>query len=233
MASRSIPYVDNVEVLRSIEKKIPGLVEYYEVRENLKKNFVFHESCHAVARGRLTGDDRALKKMNLLLEESYANTCELFGALEAEDSAHRIFYEANSFTALFEMRGNLKKLCNDVGAPLVFQFVMLGYLHSNFLFNSFSEKEFEKVSIYLAKINNTAISPLHLKALRVLLKVCFTLDLNFRTTTTGLHLKLSGVPDSSLVGDFSYFDTICNNGFYHRALKQLTDTALGEKYESK
>jgi hypothetical protein len=233
MESRIIPYVDNTEVLRSLEIRCPRQIDFFEIRENLKKNHGYHESCHGIARhwlGKLTDQN---SRLHLLIEESFSNSCELFGILEAEDAAHRIFYEMNSYTSLFDIRTNLKRACEELGREVMFRFFMLGYLHSNHLFSSYSESDFMKTAIFVTGDSGSRLSAQQLKMVRGLVKVCFTLDFNFRTTTTGLFLKLNGIPALNQDATSSEYLDIIFNGGYRECLGKLTEIALGGLYESR
>ena len=225
MNSGQIPYVDNVGVLQQLEKKCPHAVEWFEISENLKRNYVLHESCHAVARKFLKSDETVGGMLALMLEESYANTCELFGILDAEDQAHRIFYESNSYTTLFELRTNLKKACDEIGEPIVFQFFLFGYLHSNYLHNSFSDIDFLAVQKLAEGLAGRQLPAAQIKTVRSLVKVCFTLDLDFRTTTTGLHLKLSQV-SPALSSKNSYAGVLAEKSELINSIQRLTQLAL-------
>lgn len=229
MKSRIIPYFNNVDVLQELENRCPA-VEWAEVSQNLKRNFVMHESCHAIAVNLDGGSKSPQSRLSILIEESFANTCELFGILDAEDAAHKIFYECNSYSAVFEMKTNLKKACAEIGKAEMFNFFMLGYLHSNFLFNSFSEKQFDSLLSLVADMSGVRLQPAQVKTLKALLKICFTLDYEFRTVTTGLHLKLSFGGRSFPGGDFSYFTELMQNHSHIDKIQRLTKLALkGEK----
>lgn len=187
LSTKKIPYVDNLSVLESIESQMPSQASWTDIRDSFRKNFLFHESCHAVAR------HYAIDKypvLDMLIEESFANSCELLAVVEAEQSAHKIFYEWNSYTALHEAKTNLKNAMEEFGSVLFFRFIFFGYLHSNFLRNNFEETQLNRVLKIALK---TEISAKQLKTLKALLKICFTLDAGFKEVTTGFYMKLRGV----------------------------------------
>lgn len=187
LSTKKIPYVDNVTVLESIEAQIPNLANWADIRDSFRKNFVFHESCHAVARKYAVGENSIL---DMLIEESFANTCELLAIVEAEQNAHRIFFEWNSFTALHEARTNLRNATEEIGPALFFKFIFFGYLHSNYLRDGMDENQFARV---VKVVSKTELNPKQLKTLKALLKICFTLDTGFKEVTTGFYMKLRGV----------------------------------------
>jgi hypothetical protein len=190
---KKIPYANNVDVLRSLEEKISNTANVSDIILNLKKNFLFHESCHAFARSYSMLSDNSDLALNMLIEESFANTCELLGVIYAEDAAHRFFYELNSYTALFEMKTNLKKACDEMGIEIVATVIFFGYLQSNLLLNSFDEYQFNKIIELAENKNFKKISQAQIKVLKSLVRLCFTLDEEFRRVTTGFYLKLSGL----------------------------------------
>ena len=218
LLTKKIPFLDNVGVLKKIEKIMPDQTEWHELSQNLRKNFLLHESCHAVARelaGPLPAGDFGLK---MLIEESFANTCELLGVVDAGDSAHRIFYEWNSYTALFESRNNIKAALDEIGKEEFFKLIFFGYLHSNFLFDRFDDLQFNKMLAMVSEGFNAK----QLKTARALLKICFTLDRNFREITTNFYLKLSGVDADFRQADrMNYLDRFEKISEYRDYLSRL------------
>ena len=227
MFDQVIPIHDNVSVLKQLERRCPNSIEWQEISENLKKNYLMHESCHAVARSLAKAEGLEKNTLSLLMEEAFANACELFGTLDAEDQVHRIFYDHNSYTAIFDMRSNLKKSCCEVGEETAFKFFVVGYLHANYLFSGFSDKEFQAVVSFFELPEGKAFTASQLKSLRALVKVCFTLDLNFRVTTTGLHMRLNNCrAQAGELENFSYFTKLCSAPEYVRFLNRLAASVL-------
>ena len=87
LQKKIIPYIDNTSVLKQLNDKLPENILWDDISDNLKGNHVFHESCHAVSRSLINEfyKDPVLKTKNdfqnhtlmRLIEESFANTCEL------------------------------------------------------------------------------------------------------------------------------------------------------------
>lgn len=189
LTNKKIVYFDNVSVLVDLVKK-NSAIDWEDLSEALKKNYIFHESCHAVARSVSNQLQTFLAEEKILqffLEESFANTCELMALVDCDDTIHRVFYKQNSYTSLFEERTHLKNTIQLVGEKPLFKFLLLCYLHSHFLFDRLDEKSFNNTLI-LAGLKN--LSPPSLKSLKYLAKIPFTLDLEFRTITANLFLKL-------------------------------------------
>jgi hypothetical protein len=199
-ASKRIPYVDNVSVLSAIVSQLGENAVWDEVTDGLKRNHVFHEACHAVARTQIAKSSSAssseLRILQILLEESFANTCELLAVVDAQDTSHRIFFEANSYTTLFESRSHLKSAMDEFGAEGLFKYVLFSYLYSNFLYESLDDGvllESIRISFGAKEFN-----PKQVKTLRALSRLAFTLDQRFKEVTSRFHLKLSGVKVESL-----------------------------------
>lgn len=193
---KKIPYFDNVSVLKKIEDKSPNLANWDDIRDNLRRNFIFHESAHVCARAVLNCKKDACKDLilNMLIEESFANTCELLAVHYVEDAAHRVFYELNSYATLFDQKNLIKSMVGELGLAQVITFVVYGYIHSNFLHNSIDDKSFNRVCDIVLKNAGQALNAKQVKMLRSLLRNCFTLDENFKQVTTRFYMKLSGAP---------------------------------------
>jgi hypothetical protein len=195
LTEKKIPYADNVLVLKELEKSFPQLTMWDDIQDNLKRNFIFHETCHAVARSeaaQISCDAEPEVVLQMLLEESFANTCELFGVIDALEPAHRIFYEINSYSSLFDHRAFLKSASLEIGEVKLFQFLLLSYLHSNFLSPNLNDNQFNKILKFIS-VDCKNLAPASVKNLKMLAKVCFTLDERFKLVTTRFYLKLSGV----------------------------------------
>ena len=209
LQSKKIPYFDNVTALEQVESKISSTTLWDEVVDNLKKNYVFHEACHAVARSfaeavLLDQPTQDKKILQLLLEESFSNACELLGIIDVGDSLHRIFYEANSYIFVFESRTHLKNLVKSVGFKTTLKFLILSYLHSNYLFESIPEKNFLRM-LKMLDVDSKEVA----KNMRALSKIAFELNPRFRMVTTGFYLRLSGYNvDSKNLKNFDFISTL-------------------------
>jgi hypothetical protein len=188
--SKVIPYFDNVTVLRHL----PQTLAWQSVQDSLRKNYVFHESCHAVARNQTQhllsqNNDQDELIFLRLVEESFANTIELISLIYSDHKTHRFFYQINSFTSLFENQSQFKKASDELGSFDFFHMMMMGYIYSNFLKTSLNEPEFHLICDLAFQKKPRKVPD---KALKSLLKIPFTLDLDFRLQTTPLHLLLNG-----------------------------------------
>lgn len=193
LQSQKIPYLNNVDVLNNLVIKLQDQVSWDELTDGFRRNYIFHESCHAVARSFVQVFPKGLEKIyQLLLEESFANTCELMAVLDVKDSMHRFFYEVNSYTFLFEAQSFLKSGCESIGEVELFQMLMISYFFANVLKSGLSPSDFDFI-LNSVVTNDRKLSKTELKNLKSLCQIPFTLDLRFRTLTTGLYLKLMGL----------------------------------------
>lgn len=216
MAKKEIPYFNNVSVLESLEAKIPKLTTWDDISDNLKGNHVFHEACHAVAKTFTRNLSKSLqaesvenKVLLMLLEESFANTCELLSIIDANDQIHRVFIELNSYVYMMDDRANLINAVKDMGAPTIIRFMLLSYLHANFL-RPPDEKDFERC--FALSAGGKTLDTKNKKTLRALSKIAFKLNPRFREVTTRFHLKLNGInKDVASLGGFDFLRALEKN----------------------
>lgn len=207
LKSKTIPYAPNVAVIAELEAKIPKQTDWDDIVDGFRGTHVFHESCHAVARGFVPelasklGNNVEHRVLAMLLEESFANTCELISIIDADDQIHRLFLELNSYVYMLNDRAGLLNAEREIGRPTLIVFLMLAYLHANFL-RSMTEKDFERCFSIAAQ---GALDQKSKKALRALSKIAFQLNPRFREVTTRFHLKLHGIKtDVSALGSFDF-----------------------------
>lgn len=194
LSSQKIPYLSNASVLQSILDQSNQQAVWEELTDGFRRNYLFHESSHAVARSfGISYFPEAEKLIQVLLEESFANTCELMGVIDAEDYIHQHFYELNSYTFLFEARKYLIQASQFLGEVALFQLLMICYFYSNALKKSLNQKELDLIFSTLFSSDFNELSQVQKKNLKALCHIPFTLDLRFRTHTTGLYLKLTGL----------------------------------------
>ena len=190
---KTIPFHNNVDVLFDIEAKSPGQIEWDFICDGLKQNHIFHESCHAVARTLSSdftfGSGKELLLVIALMEESFANTCELLAVQDTTDAIHKIFYEWNSYICIFQEKTNLKKALVEIGRSQVFKFFILSYLYCNFLHERWEDSDFQRV---LKLCFGAKVSEQTKKILRALSKEVFTLNPRFRYATTSFYLRTNG-----------------------------------------
>lgn len=201
LSSKRLPYSNNVIPLEVLSPQSREKLTWEDLDGNLKKNFLFHESCHGIARhfaDKIMGQwptpdslpNQRMFAFRTLVEESCANACELFGALDAADQTHRIFFEMNSYICHFEIRSQLNKIANEIGGQETLKFIIICYLYSNFLYSHLDDRQMPQI---LKLVTEKTIANDQIKTLRSIGKVAFLLSERFRFQTTEFQLRLAGI----------------------------------------
>jgi hypothetical protein len=231
LTKKQIPYSKNAAAFESLSPVAREAMTWEDIEGNLKKNFVFHEACHGLARslalkhmgpnekGSSLQAHRAFA-LRMLLEESCANTCEFIGVIDATDQVHRIFYEIGSYVCEFESRTYLKNAFMEIGASTVTKFMVLSYLQANHLRTSIDEKSFKR----MVELTGTkSLTAQQSKTLRALGKVAFNLSERFRIQTTAFHLRLNGIATKSTeLFDFDFLAALEGQKGFANFLESLT-----------
>ena len=117
LKSKTIPYLDNTTILKNLENKKPSQISWSHLEHNLRPNYVFHESCHGLARSisenlnlrTVYNQQKEILILTTLIEESFANTCEFIAIAQAKDVVHKLFLQINSYYTDFESVTTLSK----------------------------------------------------------------------------------------------------------------------------
>lgn len=224
LAKKIIPYIDNVTPFKKLNQRILVSLDWNHVIDNVRPNYIFHESCHAVARAMsFEANDISTRITTTLLEESFANTCEFLSIADANDQSHLLFLELNSYFAIFEDRTILKKTIDSLGIAAVFQFMLLCYLHSHFLNERLIDVDFKKIISFTSFEKSPDI-----KVLKSLAQNVFALNPRFRYSTTEMYLRMNNIEISVQNAiDFDYFKLITNDKRLSDFIGRLT-TFLGD-----
>lgn len=217
LKNKFIPYVNNVASLKSLSSRIS--LDWNHVVDNLKPNYVFHESCHAIARSLSPKTASVQEKITvMLIEESFANACEFLAIADVHDPAHRLFLEVNSYFTIFEDRTHLKNAIDKYGLSVMFKFMHICYLHSNFLNEQLNDSDFKKI----VALCDFKISPEN-KVLKSLAQNAFALNPRFRYATTEMYLRLNDIntPINQAL-KFDYIKLISENISLRNFINQLT-----------
>lgn len=226
LAAKTLPYTNNFAAFKDLTKMQLDALTWDDVHGNLKQNFVFHEAAHGVIRAwadPLLGPHQLESQtlpfqqkfvLRMLMEESFANTCELMAIVDLVDSVHRCFFELNSYMNNFEQRTHLKNAVESIGESNVIRFLFLAYLQSNFLRSGIDDSQF-RAMLQLVETAAADFSPgfskdpKNLKTLRALAKIAFQLSDRFRVQTTAFHLRLAGIQTSQQqLFDFDFLKSV-------------------------
>jgi hypothetical protein len=185
---RKIYFYDNVSIIKKIESKIPNLVIWEEISAQLRRNFVFHESCHFVSRSAFLAkfkDELPPLAIKIFIEESFSNACELVAVKDVKDGVHAAFFEFNSYIVHFEAQELISQVIDELGFDKTFQWIWLSYLHCNFLMDRLSDKSFSRLLSFL-RISDR---PTLVKKLKSLNRIALQLNPDFLNSTTSFYLK--------------------------------------------
>jgi len=217
--TKVIPYTPNRAAVQFVADRANEST-WEEIADGFRRCFVFHEACHAVARTQITAfnisafnlktkTNQPLNNSELtflsLMEESFANTCELLGIVDCTSPQLVAFYEANSYTALIKTRHDLIQIQKEVGVEAFFRFMHLCYLQSCFLRHELTERDFKQtLSFANLEIDDARLR----KRLKSVSHIAFTLDQRFREVTTRLHLRINGLrTDFDTLNPLEFFET--------------------------
>lgn len=220
-SQKTIPYRDNVSVLRLI-RDAPNWI--FETSPDLlgQENFIFHESCHAVARNIIESHlnrpllSRALqlKTISVLMEESFANSVEAMAVGYVNSARHRLFLQRNSYMKFDKDWESILRIALKTMAPQkLFQFLFYCFLHANFLYAELRSTELDRILklIYDGK-NLKKFDKQSRTLFRHLAKIALGLQANFRLASTQLFFRSQRIDGhiEKLV-DFDFMDLIENN----------------------
>lgn len=243
---KKIPFVNNVFVLKEIEKKIPGVSQWDDVTDNLKRNHTFHEACHVIARSvskkhfgqfsqqqfKKAGSSEE-KILQLMIEESFANTCELIGIIEVDDAVHKLFYEINSYIFMYEDKSNLKNFFHEFGKKNAFTFLLLSYLHANYIHPKFEDKSLDNVLKIMfektGQLSAVKADAKKMKIFRAISRICFELNPRFRMVTSVFYLRLLGFSISKEeLPRIDFMKIISNQAVYRDFINELIAIVVTE-----
>lgn len=229
LKKKKIPYCNNVNALKEIEKRAPHVFRWAEVPP-LKSNYVMHESAHGVARSlqnrffKIRKTNARQKKqeliLNTLIEESFANSCECIANLYADSDFHDEFLFKNSYIMENETdRKHLRKLAKKVGHRSLFRLLLLAYLFSNFQKTRIEDDEFKRVLRFVG-INEVS-------GVKRVFQIGLRLDPAFTMFTNAFCFRLMGVKENLRQAlDFDFLAFLENDLRYQKwiaALEQIIE----------
>ncbi len=230
LKSKTIPYLDNTTILKNLENKNSSQISWSHLEHNLRPNYVFHESCHAIARSISENlnlrteynQQKEILTLITLIEESFANTCEFMATAQAKEAIHKLFLKMNSYYTDFESVTTLSKVIEVHSAKSIFKMMLLSYLHSNFLVEKISDLHFQQI-LQIAFENSLPKDQQQIKILRSLSKKAFDLNPEFRYTTTEFYLRMASVTQPlEKALDYDFMDLIQKNVKIQKFMNQLT-----------
>ena len=151
---------------------------------------------------------------------------QMLAIIDCDKTAECIFFEVNSYTALFELKDLVQYLANSLGLEKLFTLVLMTYLHSNHLHNSLKDSLFKEIVQASGANDIIDREPKIQKNLKDLLKYCFYLDENFRQVATSFYLRLSTKNQTQInLKEKKYFSEFTKNNEYLKFVKKLSQIA--------
>ncbi len=235
---RKIPFIDNVTVLRQIARA-NDQIELVPDFLLLKRNFVFHESAHACAHQRLkavtwsTPTDSTLRRergeaLRCLVEESFANTCDLFAAANGSTQADTLFIEVNSYASVQKIFDHQPRRLAPSLSVTLFGTLFLSFLHANYLFRTLEEPEFLRAHAFVKSLFNSSTNSADTRTLRAVFQRGLNLNPAARVIAGDFYFKAVGFRYRlERLTDFDFMRELERNASLQQALIDLTAFATG------
>lgn len=218
MEHKTIPYFDNVTVLRELVEKKPDVaLPVLFVYNSLRSNHVLHESSHCVAYSLLQeghGDlmldrCRSLAERFVLisvLTEAFANAMERLASSSPCPNTHAFFFILNSYmdyTA--ERRPMLENAMAHYGLERLFRLAYLSFLYSNIRQEEVSAAAFDR----MIEVAWPGFHPSEEERLAIgkLINTGYRISSNFRDNTSVAYFRLHGCEEEFLeLGRLTFLD---------------------------
>ena len=211
LEKKTVPYCNNVNPLREIEEKAPGVFIWSEIPP-LRANYLLHESAHVIARQlrlkyikktpketlRLSAQKKNQElTLCTLLEEAFANATESLANVYATTDLHDEFLFKNSY--IMEKapeRKHLSWMVKRIGDEAAFRLSFFSFLYSNFVKTNSAMDDFDRVLdlVFLHDLPaRRNLKTPDLKQLKQAFRVGLELDPAFTIFTNAFCLRLMGI----------------------------------------
>lgn len=142
LVQKSIPYVDNVSVLKKLLKQQPEVeLPSRLVYDVVRRNYVFHETCHCIAHELINSDDTVLRHartekerfvLEAFLQEAFANTVERLANATPPSKTFAFFMNLNNYMFYRSDKHELwQSAIQGLEPERLFQLVFLCFLNQN------------------------------------------------------------------------------------------------------
>lgn len=202
---KKVPYANNVSVLEEIESLHPKRFTCAELIK-VKPNYTLHESSHCVAdfylekisAGTFLSDLKisaeSKNAFRWIMAESFANAVESFANAFCKTSAHRLFFELNSYvTHSKKVNSSLQQCLELIGPTHTFSVIYVSYLYANCLLPMPSHKQYQQLLEILIPDTQLKAKAIESAAVRKIFAHGFELSLDFRMQTTGFFCAYMGI----------------------------------------
>lgn len=196
LANKRIFVVDNVSVLREIERRRPGRFQWQDLPRP-RANHVLHESAHVLAEaalGRAWEGGERIRVARLLLAESLANTVDAWANLANADADLRAFHDLNSYAEMNKKtHAAFLRAREAFGGPACFRALLLAYVQANALAEGLAGAELRHVLELVFTDEGPRRRAGSDASFRRLIDYAFELSMTFRVQTTGFYGALHGL----------------------------------------
>jgi hypothetical protein len=231
LEKKRIPYINNVSVLKKLSQRNRTLS--IDLRFPLfNTNHILHESAHAHARATTNSfykmqvdtnlKHEKLSAFNLLYEESFANACDMMAWAGVSGTMENFFLSCNSYADNPQFFGRIK--WTDAKKTFYFGLIFLSYIHSNFLYEKMSKKEFLRVYSFTKAALEETYKPRssELERLYLIFNSGLKLSLQFRLVTTKFYFQMLGLrSDIDRLLEFDFMSLLENDGNYRKSFQEL------------
>lgn len=234
LETRKIPYRDNVTALVHLEAARPGFFTLAELSLNRPTpNYLLHEAAHAVAYDAAFGSVPVAEAFAepahlplVLAGEAFAMTAEYLAACSVGGALHRWFFSINSYRRRTQAKQAIGDLMLEFGERSVVWVLLSGFVASNTLRESLSEREVCALLDHAPP--DVTPHPRQLAKLRSAVSQAIKMSREFRVDTARLFLcKFGYARRIERQLRFDCVQAIERDAHYERTLRRLVDVLTG------
>ncbi len=212
IVSKNIPYVPSARMLQEIENQRPNVLTTAQLQP--PESYHLHEAAHVIADSLFaktllqTKEEKILKA---ILCESFANTVDALACVYATSEMHQYFLVHNCYmNPDKEDLDAMLSLIERLGFKRTVMLVLIGYLHSNFMRQEFSQQNILEIAG-----ENSADTD-------AIVQMCEKLDPLFRVQTTEMYLRLEGYDGEVFeILDFPFMQILKQNADFRLAMDSM------------
>jgi hypothetical protein len=199
LATRRIPYRDNVAPLGELERARPSFFRVADLTKNRPMpNYLLHESAHGVSFVELFGAPKDVEHelrrpdrlVHVMFSEAYAMTTEYLAACAVSGSTQAWLFSISSYRHRTQKKKAIGELVDAIGIETVTHAMLGAFLYSNFLVDRLGPRELDRILGFSEK--PVRVLPKHRAKLRTALNELSQMNPEFRLDTARLFLTMFG-----------------------------------------
>lgn len=212
VSEKNIPFVPNARMMQEIENKRANIFTTEQLQ--MPESYHLHEAAHVIADGLFQNTElksHEEKILKAILCESFANTVDALACVYATTEMHQYFLVHNCYmNPDKEDLEAMSRLIERIGFQRTFKLILVGYLHSNFM-----RQEFSQNTIMELIGENSADAD-------AVVNMCEKLDPLFRVQTTEMYLRLEGYDGEVFdILNFPFMLTIQKREGFQKVIEDL------------